>query len=105
MTVFRVGMPVICVNAAGSGGLLIERQEYVIERSPASYEEFPGPFLGLVGVPNSITGTNGSGWFVSRFRPVAYPRQSAEHDAALFRPILEHATIDELKRRLDELAR
>lgn len=109
MTVFRVGMKAICINPNANGewendttGDIISGPTYrevcTVTRIYRSADDDLQVLDFREYAPNAE-------YDISYFRPVAYPRQSAEHDAALFRPWIEHAVIDEIARKLDEVSR
>jgi hypothetical protein len=122
MTTFRVGMKVVCVDAAehlervpplgfkwaGDMDGLTEGQVYTI-RSIYSH-----PVTGKIGIElNEIVrahiaaaADHMTGFAAWRFRPVAYPKQSAEQDVAIFLHIANHIDpiirADEYRQEMEE---
>lgn len=102
---FRVGQRVVCVNADldASNGLvagipatwsdnldgLREREVYTVRFVGMQYGH-PMVWLREIKRGPSLDGSE-AGFAALRFRPVAYPKQSAEHDISLFNGILDKA--------------
>lgn len=93
---FHVGQKVVCVddtmppegNGIGTLNGLKKGSVYTVRRVgvDALYQA-PGVWLEEIIRPDWLH-YGETAYNIIRFRPVAYPRQSAEHDIALFTPAL-----------------
>lgn len=107
MNAFRVGQKVVCVNTAPIGGNLgdlhgLTKGVVYTIREVGIDPWWDIPALWLVEIYRPVypgyEDTGEVGYDISRFRPLAYPSQSIEHDVAKFQNIGTHVRTPEKER-------